>query len=77
MCSVEEFAEELEIGRVAFAHFDEEQMEAQKGVAGEMLSSFILPTFGWGAYHSAQDAVYAQMNVGVAVLRLKGDKALV
>lgn len=77
MCSVEEFVEELEIGRVAFAHFDEEQMEAQKGVAGEMLSSLILPTFGRGAYHSAQDAAYAQTDVGVAVLGLKGDKALV
>lgn len=77
MCSAEELKEELEIGRIAFVYFDKELTASQTSIANEMFASFIRPVFGRGVYRSMGDISYTQADFGVAVLGLKGDKALV
>jgi len=77
MCSAEELKEELEIGRIAFVYFDKESIASQTGMSNEILSNFIYPIFGSSVCQGISDANYAQSDFGVAVLGLKGDKALV
>lgn len=77
MCSAEEFKEELEIGRIAFVYIGEEAVGSQLDMSKEILSDFIGPMFGRSFRYSLEDVAYAQKDFGVAVLGLKGDKALV
>lgn len=76
MCSPEDLAEELKIGRIAFVYFDAELTGAQSDISNRMLSS-LYPIFGQGLYETLKDVNYSQMDVGVAVLGINGDKAIV